>query len=144
MDRANLGRSTFYAHLRNKDDILLSGFADLRLAFEKHQREIAAGQVRDGRWLRDMGLFWFQHVQSDRRVCKALMGAPGTGVVRDRAGAFLPKFLFTFVREQMEMRMQREKYGSVLSEIVVHYVAGSLLALTTWWLDHNMPFRPKK
>ena len=37
LDRANLGRSTFYLHYRDKEELLLSGFERLRDEFEAHQ-----------------------------------------------------------------------------------------------------------
>ncbi|MGE5172653.1 MAG: TetR/AcrR family transcriptional regulator, partial [Betaproteobacteria bacterium] len=138
LDKADLGRSTFYAHFRGKEDLLLSGFADLRRAFERHRQEAAAGKGGQGLW--DLGLFWFRHIESDRRVCKALIGTPGSEMARNRVRRFLSRFLSTLVREQMRPGALNEKDASAVSDLVVHYAAGSLLALTTWWLDHRMPF----
>jgi AcrR family transcriptional regulator len=137
LDRADLGRSTFYAHFRGKDDLLVSGFAGLRRAFERHRQEAAA--EKGGRSLWDLGLFWFLHIESDRRVCKALIGTPGSERAREQVRRFLSRFLSLLVREQMRPDARNEKAPAVL-ELVVHYAAGSLLALTTWWLDHRMPF----
>jgi AcrR family transcriptional regulator len=138
LEKADLGRSTFYAHFHSKDDLLLSGFADLRRAFERHRQEAAAGKGSFSLW--DLGLFWFRHIESDRRVCKTLIGTPGSEKARDDVRRFLSRFLSALVREQMKPGALNVKDVSAISDLVVQYVAGSMLALTTWWLDHRMPF----
>ncbi|MGH9856414.1 MAG: TetR/AcrR family transcriptional regulator, partial [Acidobacteriota bacterium] len=43
LDRANLGRSTFYAHYRDKDELLVSGFEHLRQIFEEYDGQLPHG-----------------------------------------------------------------------------------------------------
>src|SRR5262245_3678348 len=65
LDRADVGRSTFYAHFRDKEDLLRSGFEDVHaaLAAEKEAAERQSG--RDTPFLQPL-LAVFQHVEGYR------------------------------------------------------------------------------
>ncbi|MCB0097425.1 MAG: TetR/AcrR family transcriptional regulator, partial [Caldilineaceae bacterium] len=48
LDRANVGRSTFYAHYRDKDDLLLGDFAGAMQHMFAEVRDDATGEVGAG------------------------------------------------------------------------------------------------
>ena len=76
IDRANVGRATFYAHFDNKDDLLASGFEDLRSSLKARQRDAFSR----GRTLEERVLAFseemFAHVNEYRDVFGAMAGRP--------------------------------------------------------------------
>ena len=129
-DRANVGRSTFYAHFRDQEDLLLSGFENLRAQFEQHL--LGQSPVAESPWA--LSLIMFQHAQEYQRVYKALVGEKGGNVML----AHIHKYLATLLREHL--KLSGKKKGPVPPDVLAHYLVSSFMALLTWWLDHDLPY----
>jgi AcrR family transcriptional regulator len=132
IDRANVGRSTFYAHFQDKEDLFLSGFEHLRSQFEEHL--LGQSITETSPW--ELSLVMFQHAQGYQRVYKALIGERSGPIVL----AQIQKYLLTLIGEHLRPQLPAGKKGVIPLEILTLYVVSSLTTLLTWWLDHDMPY----
>jgi AcrR family transcriptional regulator len=135
IDRANVGRSTFYAHFQDKEDLLLSGFDHLREEFEKYL--LSASSPGDDPWA--LSLSMFQHAAGQRQLYKALAGRQGGNIALAHIQKYLSAVLLSHIKTQMGKRKQ-----NIPPEIVAHYVASSYIALLTWWLDNDFSYSPEQ
>ena len=88
LDRADIGRSTFYAHYRDKEDLMTSGLMHLMEIFSQMVAEPSTqGQQR---LLPTRELF--EHVQENQNLFRGMVRGRGSGIVfRERAGILDPK-----------------------------------------------------
>ena len=136
LDRANLGRSTFYLHYRDKDDLLVSEFEHLKEMFESFDAEGAAGRRSPGPGGFAPSLAFFRHAGQQHRLYKALVGKKGGEAVQE----YLRQYISDLVDSHLRRRAPDDKKLTVPREVLVHYVVSSFLGLLTWWLDHEMPY----
>lgn len=127
LDRANIGRSTFYTHFLDKDDLLRNGFENLRHALEKE------GVGNKNGW--EIALHLFQHAQSHYPLYKAMAGKESGDLVFKQAHKYMSGLLKDYLKPRVSI-----KKGSIPLDIVVNHIVGSFLSLLTWWLEHNMPY----
>jgi AcrR family transcriptional regulator len=131
IDRANVGRATFYAHFDNKDDLLASGFEELRASLKAHQREALAR----GRSVEDRVLAFshevFAHTNEYRAVFRAMVGKRSGAAVQ----RLLHKSLVDLIRDDVKATVARADNRSVPSEALVQFIAGALFGLLMWWLE---------
>jgi len=73
IQRANVGRSTFYSHFKDTEDLFLSGFENLWSLFDEHLKTQAAKKTSP--W--EISLVVFQHVKDYGGVYRALSGRQG-------------------------------------------------------------------
>lgn len=134
LDRAGIGRTTFYAHYFDKQDVLdsmteqqLSMFTD-QIAQSTERQQIVPS------------LELFEHIyHSPHQHLRALM--------RGRAGEPLWEALQTALCRAIEPALAAlcaERHASLPMPLLVvaQYLAGALLTLLKWWVAADMPFPP--
>ncbi len=132
-DRANVGRSTFYAHYRDKDDLLASNF---RQVMDSLGSEI---QLHDGQLVFPLAPL-FQHVKEHHHLYKALVGGGGLDVLL-RVGQQQWR---TQIEGHLATLLADARQPAVPSEVIAMYLAGVLQTMLVWWLERKMPYSPEQ
>src|SRR5438309_8890113 len=135
LDRADVSRSTFYVHYRDKNDLFLSdadefleAMATMLSRCEDKSERVAP--VRE----------FFAHVAQRERLYTALSEA---GRIHD----FLELAQGHFARgiERRLMELPRAKGVALrLGAAISNALAGALLSLLKWWIDRGMSMPPEQ
>ena len=133
IDRADVGRSTFYAHYETKDDLLLS-WTQLADDMELHmaQDQTDAESITPS-------LALFRHLGEYHHLYKAMIGGGGIDIVTE----MIHSRLLRHARSELERRPDASDQTTIPIEVRAGFLASSLLALLTWWLDNDMPYPPE-
>lgn len=140
LDRADVGRSTFYAHYRDKDELLLSGFDHLRTLFEQQQQALFAARQSGKDPEFNFILELFRHTGQHHKLYKAIVGKQSGEMILK----YLHRYLYNLLIVPHTALMKNRKAPPVPVEITTHWLISSLLSLMTWWLDNNMPYSAER
>ncbi|MBI2518169.1 MAG: TetR/AcrR family transcriptional regulator [Opitutae bacterium] len=127
VQRANIARSTFYAHHGSKESVLLDGVGALRdfLAQAQRDQRSAAAPLAFIR-------AFFEHADGHRDLYRALMG-DGGGAVVNRA---LRQMFVRLIRPVLvEAAGARKRPIALPVEAVTGFATEGLMAVVTWWLE---------
>ncbi len=137
IDRANVGRSTFYAHYLDKEDLLLKGIDRLFRGFEEQQlaanKDFSLSSIES---IERMSLDLFQHTQNHQHLFKALFSKRGG----DYAAKRIHQHFTKVVEQFLQARLPEMLAITVPLEIRLPYVTHTLLMLVVWWLEHDTPY----
>ena len=134
VDRANVGRSTFYKHFLDKRELLLSGVDGLQ-ALVTQQRAVQASSAVVSQRLLSFTLPLFQHVQGNVRFCRALLGPRSGAIVEPR----VERILAELVREELAPCTPSGAVPAVPLDVVVQYSVSAFLGLLKWWMEQPTP-----
>ena len=141
LDRADVGRSTFYAHFDGKDELLLSGTDDLRNTLDAVLQEERLATRRHDVVIGFSGAM-FEHAHEYRNVYYALLHTQGWPLFRQR----LQEILQELIRRECKAEIQklRKADSEVPVDLFVHYLTSALLSVLTWWLDRRSRLAPRE
>jgi AcrR family transcriptional regulator len=135
IDRANVGRSTFYAHFQDKEDLVTAS-----LEWVLEQLAENAAHVAPTRHQLIPTLELFQHVQEQQQLFKAVAKGRGFEVFVEKGQAYWSKQ----IQIQLATMVPKGKKPAVSLALVSTYVANTLATLLKWWLDNKMPYPPER
>jgi AcrR family transcriptional regulator len=134
--RANVGRSTFYAHFSNKQALMRFGLKALRTALLDGRPSPTSARADTARLA--FSLPMFEHARAHAHLHGALLGTRGGRIaldgVRDTLG--------DVVRRELAAIAGKGTREAVPRELVVRYLVGAYMAVAAWWLDQGARLAP--
>ncbi len=140
IDEANVGRSTFYTHFEDKDDLLLSGMRDLRGMLEASKVRTEVVSPKSYESVIAFSPAMFEHAYEYREVYRALVRSQAGGLVLQ----YIPAMLVGLIGDEARSKFQRlgRKRPSIPLDLFVHFVASAFVSVMSWWLDSDEPASP--
>ena len=129
-ERANLGRATFYLHYKDKEELLVSS---LETVFDELVATLDPPVI--SQQLNNTPIMAvFTHAKENSDLYRVLLSGEGSAKIYRRIQDYIAKEaidrFFPFLPKERPFP----------DDLLANYLAGSLLALTAWWLENEMPY----
>lgn len=139
LDRANVGRSTFYMHFRDKDDLLVSGMYEM-----VGPPPVTTGPSPGKGYDR---LLWFslpvfEHHYRHAHDWGDRIGTKGRAILHEHLRREIAKVVATGFKR--DFRALRKPSAQIPMDLVSRYIASTFVLVLNWWLDKRMPFGPRE
>ena len=131
--RADVGRSTFYAHFTGKEDLHRRGLEGLRRELAGHGA--ISRDPADGASPLAFSLPMFEHAGARLDLYRALTGT--------RGGMMAMESIRQVLCEAVRAELPAGPPGPP-REAVVQHLVGAYLAMLTWWLDDGAQIPPRE
>jgi AcrR family transcriptional regulator len=128
LDRANVGRSTFYTHFRDKDDLLDSGIHELLRSIDTWSRS-STGPER----LVAFSLPALQHIEEHRKAGHRKMPREGRIVMHEH----LQDVLVRVITDELEKVRGCMLTPTLPADLIAHYLAGTFVLVLNWWVSRD-------
>lgn len=135
LDRADVGRSTFYAHYRDKEDLLRSGFEEVHAALAA-EREAAEGHAgRETAFLQPLRAV-FDHVEAYRQFWGPTSRTGG----HDLVVRILQEGIDDLVRAHFRSQFPDADPHRLEIGAAMRFAASACMGVLMWWLDNDVPW----
>lgn len=130
LDRANVGRSTFYTHFRDKDDLLVGGIQNMLHSVQPLGLPSSAKPHEKIVWF---SLPIFQHIAQHQHSGEAKMGVKGRAILHGHLQKVLTELIAGEVGKVMQS--QRKRTSQLPADLLAQYVASAFVMVLNWWVE---------
>ena len=139
IERADVGRATFYAHFETKDYLLKELSSELFChIFDAEYGEHNHKHIFDCDVTDSVFLHLLKHLQkNDNQILELLSG--------ENNGLFLYYFktgLLDLVKNQLD-GLKKEKHNRLPDELLINHIASTFVETVKWWADNQCAQSPE-
>lgn len=138
LDRADVGRSTFYEHYWDKEDLLTS---QAEWLIESLGSQFEASPIPHSPdasvWLPSLALF--EHIYDHYPLYQALLRGGAVALMTQA----LQQQLRVRVKTQLQATWKQDQDDDLL-DAAAAYVVGTFVTLLQWWLETEMGWSPER
>ena len=138
LERADVGRSAFYAHFANKDALLASGTEQMLQATPPRTLPPSVGRFGDA--LR-FSFPIFKYIGQCRHAAAAKMGRRGRHIVHQHLHRVLAERIGDEVRQALHHAGGR---SSIPADLATEYIVTAFILVLNWWVESKSPLSARE
>ncbi len=149
-ERADLGRTTFYLHYKDKEELLLESIDAMVNGLVDYIYQIPSpAETNPNEGFRAAGLIRtsiqrvFEHAAENANLYIIILRGEGGSKMATRLRHTVGRAVIDFYQARSQQESWPESSQFSL-DFFSNYVAGALLNTVTWWLEHEMPEKPER
>lgn len=127
---ANIGRSTFYFHFTDKEQLLLQNINRMREHLMQHMQPVMAESSRF-----KFSLAMLLHAKDQKKLYLALVKKNGGATVMHH----IQKVLSELVNDEISVLTKSQSSISIPKEIEISFIVSTFTMLLSWWMENDMP-----
>lgn len=137
IDRANVGRTTFYQHFTDKDTLLSSCIETIFESFSEHLTEQVPPE-HESRLIPVAELF--THIQENSRLINGILMSDSGELLFDKFKSYWSQKIKPYLLEHLPKGQQPK----VPIDILTNYVTSTLIELLRWWIKSDRKYTPEQ
>jgi AcrR family transcriptional regulator len=134
LHRANVGRSTFYMHFRDKDDLLESGIQEILGSI---QHRPCTGNALDR--LVAFSLPLLQHIDEHRRAAGPKMKREGRVIMHEH----MRHVLTALIADELARTSPAGPNTQIPADLIARHVASTFVLVLNWWVESAPALTPQ-
>ena len=138
IDRADVSRSTFYAHFQDKEDLLASNFASYAAQWDHLDNTKHTGKKESPHILHS--LEFFRHANEAHEFHQAMFEGGGAEVMLETGR----QHMMVDVQNHLLDLLPKGQDLDIPLPVITNFLAGGLLSVLVWWLKEKRPYPPEE